>query len=102
MIRRYTSDIMRRYLFATALAGLVIVLGISPSVSAFSLSSLLGFGQTSTASAQSTTISNPPVNEPVSTLVNDVTQNASTNTCLQYTNHVYEVCTAYIFNSSLA
>jgi hypothetical protein len=30
------------------------------------------------------------------------TDNTTFNACLQYTNHVYEVCTAYIANSSLA
>lgn len=37
----------------------------------------------------------------VTTLINDVSQNLN-DACLQFTNHEYEVCTAYVFNSSIA
>ena len=34
--------------------------------------------------------------------LNDIVANANENTCAQFTNHEYEVCTAYIFNSIFA
>lgn len=40
--------------------------------------------------------------EQVDTLTRDVIDNVDPHTCLQFTNHEYEVCTAYIFNSSMA
>ena len=36
------------------------------------------------------------------TFLNDIVANANSNTCLQFTDHEYEVCSAYIFNASLA
>lgn len=42
------------------------------------------------------------ISDQATTFLNDVVANANTNSCLQFTNHEYEVCTAYIFNSALA
>jgi hypothetical protein len=68
----------------------------SASASAFSL-----FGFTISAAPQSqNTVSDSNAKSAVNTFLSDAEQEIN-NSCHQYSNHQYEVCFAYIYNSSL-
>lgn len=95
---------MRRGAIITSLVtvGLLIV-GSMPA----SALSLLGLGvgnppasaQTQTANDQQT---QSGISGSAANFLNDIVQNANENTCLAFMDHDYEVCTAYIFNASMA
>ncbi len=70
--------------FAAVLVGLTIALGVSSSADALSL-----FGFRMDSGTTSDTAFTPQQT------------NSTLNACLHYTNHVFEVCTAYIANSSI-
>ena len=42
------------------------------------------------------------ISDQAANFVNDIVWNTDANTCLTFANHEYEVCTAYIFNASMA
>ncbi len=73
---------------ASALSLLGIQLG-SPPASA----------ETETANDQQT---QSGISDSAANFLNDIVQNANENTCLAFMDHEYEVCTAYIFNSSIS
>lgn len=86
----------------SSVIGIAVSLAIIFAPASTSALGIFGFNfgnaqptQTQVASTTSATLGD------VSTLVSDVSQNLN-DACLQFTNHEYEVCTAYVFNSSVA
>lgn len=91
---------VRRSIGTSIVVALVTVLGASAPVSAFSIFGF-NFGSTQPAASEQTQAATDPQQE-VDNFLNDIIANTDVNTCLQFTNHEYEVCTAYIFNSAMA
>lgn len=85
-----------------SVVGIVASLAIALYPASTSALGIFGFnfGNTQPSQTQVDSDTSATLND-VSTLVNDVSQNLN-DACLQYTNHEYEVCTAHVFNSSVA
>ncbi len=49
-----------------------------------------------------TTATEQSVGDQARNFLNDIVANANENTCLRFSNHQYEVCSAYIFNVAMA
>jgi|GEM_PF-1696321 len=91
---------VRRSIGTSIVVVLVTVLAVGAPASAFSILGF-NFGSSQPAVSEQTEPAPDPQQE-VDNFLNDIIANADANTCLQFTNHEYEVCAAYIFNSAMA
>lgn len=84
---------------------LIVLLGSRVPVSAISIFGLnFSASRPTPAIAQTSTDQQMEngISKQAESFLNDMVANANENTCFRYTNHEYEVCTAYLFNSSFA
>ncbi len=81
-------------LLATPVASAISLFGL-PLGSGGSLSSQIPVGT-------STVVDGHGISNSATNFMNSLLGDANENTCLMFSNHQYEVCTAYIFNASIA